>query len=109
MMFCNLLHRRAAMAQTILHCTTVSQVIAIGKTMYAETKKLTSVIASLISYVMRMIYSKTCVKRPLSKRPKIGFQDQYSLNAGQKYCRMLLLGQKYFRMLQVFCNTFDLH
>ena len=23
------------------------------------------------------------------KRPKIGFQDQLSLNAGQKYCRML--------------------
>ena len=34
-------------------------------------------------------YSKTCVKSPLSKRPKIGFQDQLSLNAGQKYCRML--------------------
>ena len=35
------------------------------------------------------LYSKTCVKRPFSKRPKIGFQDQLSLNAGQKYCRML--------------------
>ena len=35
------------------------------------------------------IYSKTCVKCPLSKTPKIGFQDQLSLNAGQKYCRML--------------------
>ena len=35
------------------------------------------------------IYSKTCLKWPLSKRPKIGFQDQLSLNAGQKYCRML--------------------
>ena len=35
------------------------------------------------------MYSKTCVKRPLSQRPKIGFQDQLSLNAGQKYCRML--------------------
>ena len=23
------------------------------------------------------------------KRPKIGFQDRLSLNAGQKYCRML--------------------
>ena len=34
-------------------------------------------------------YSKTCVKRPLSKRPEKGFQDQISLNAGQKYCRML--------------------
>ena len=35
------------------------------------------------------MYSKTCVKQPLSKRPKIGFQDQLSLIAGQKYCRML--------------------
>ena len=35
------------------------------------------------------IYSKTCLKRPLSKRQKIGFQDQLLLNAGQKYCRML--------------------
>ena len=34
-------------------------------------------------------YSKTCLKRPLSYRPKMGFQDQLSLNAGQKYCRML--------------------
>ena len=37
------------------------------------------------------IFSKTEVKRPLSKRPQIGFQDQLSLNAGQnlKYYRML--------------------
>ena len=34
-------------------------------------------------------YSKTCVKQPLSKRLKIGFQNQLLLNAGQKYCRML--------------------
>ena len=33
--------------------------------------------------------SKTCVKRPLSKRPQIGFQYQLLLNASQKYCRML--------------------
>ena len=32
---------------------------------------------------------KPDVKRPLSKRPKIGFQAQLSLNAGQKCCRML--------------------
>ena len=35
------------------------------------------------------LYSKTCVKRPLSERLKIDFQYQLSLNAGQKYCRML--------------------
>ena len=34
-------------------------------------------------------YCKICVKRPTSKRPQIGFQDRLSLNAGQKYCRML--------------------
>ena len=26
---------------------------------------------------------------PSNRRPKIGFQDRLSLNAGQKYCRML--------------------
>ena len=31
----------------------------------------------------RYVYSKTCVKRPLKKRPKIGFQDQLWLNAGR--------------------------
>ena len=34
-------------------------------------------------------YRKNCVKGPPSKRPKIVFQDQLLLNAGQKYCRML--------------------
>ena len=34
-------------------------------------------------------YSKTCRKRPLKKKTKSGFQDLLSLNAGQKYCRML--------------------
>ena len=29
------------------------------------------------------------VKRPLSKRPQVGFQDQLRLNAGQKYCKIL--------------------
>ena len=36
-----------------------------------------------------LLYSKTCVKRLLSKRSQIGFQDQLSLNAGKMYCRML--------------------
>ena len=41
--------------------------------------------------MIKLKYSKSCLKQPLSKRPKIGFQDQLSLNAGQKYCRMLPL------------------
>ena len=35
------------------------------------------------------IYSKTCLKRPLKIKTKNGFQERLSLNAGQKYCRML--------------------
>ena len=40
------------------------------------------------SYALSQLCSKTCVKQPLSKRLKIVFQDQLSLNAGQNYCRM---------------------
>ena len=48
-----------------------------------------------------MEYSETCLKGPLKKKLKIGFQDRLLLNAGQKYCRML--------QRVAFCNTFDLH
>ena len=34
-------------------------------------------------------YSKACLKWPLQNKTKIGFQDRFSLNAGQKNCRML--------------------
>ena len=34
-------------------------------------------------------YSKTCLMHPLKKNTKIVFQYRLSLNAGQKYCRML--------------------
>ena len=42
-------------------------------------------------------YSKTCVKRALSKRPKNGFQDQYRLKQVKCIAECS------------FCNTFDLH
>ena len=32
---------------------------------------------------MTVEYSKTCVNLPLSKKPKLGFPDQLSLNTGQ--------------------------
>ena len=35
------------------------------------------------------LYSKSCLKGPLKKKTKIGIQDQLSLNAGQKYCRII--------------------
>ena len=34
-------------------------------------------------------YSKTCLKRPLKKNTKIGFQYGLLLISGTKYCRML--------------------
>ena len=37
----------------------------------------------------KYMYSKTRLKGPLKKKTNIGFQDRLSLNAGQKYCRML--------------------
>ena len=36
-------------------------------------------------------YSKTCVKLPLKNRQNKDLNDKLSLNAGQKYCRMLPL------------------
>ena len=36
-----------------------------------------------------ILYRKICVQRSRSKRPKIGIQDQLSLNAGQKYWKIL--------------------
>ena len=47
-----------------------------------------------------LTYSKTCLKRPLKKKTNIGFQDRLSLNAGQKYCRMLQKSMlEYFRSI----------
>ena len=45
-----------------------------------------------------MVYSLTCLKRPLKNKTKVGFQCRLLLNAGQKYCRMLQGGiLQYFR------------
>ena len=53
-------------------------------------------------------YSKTCVKQPLSKRPKNGFQDQLSLNACQKrsilqYFRPSLSTEYHLLIRSLFC------
>ena len=48
-----------------------------------------SKVPSMYFLALEMTLCKTCVKLPLSKRQKIGFQDQLSLNACQKYYRML--------------------
>ena len=46
------------------------------------------------------VYSKTCVKWPLSKKTQIGFQDQLSLNEGLRVLQNAPRG--------AFCNTFDI-
>ena len=38
-----------------------------------------------------MQYSKTCIKGPLKKRQKKDLIDNWKLNEGPKYCRMLPL------------------
>ena len=51
-------------------------------------------------------YNKTCVKWPLSKRPKVGLR--LLLNAGQMYCRMLHAILLTFIKLPFVVETFDL-
>ena len=49
-------------------------------------------IPSVYIFLLQLLfdgYSKTCLKQPLKEKTKIHFQDRLSLNAGQKYCRML--------------------
>ena len=54
----------------------------------------------LVPHYLLIIFSKTCLKPQLKRRPKIGFQDRLSLNSGQKYCRMLQESiLQYFRPL----------
>ena len=48
----------------------------------------------------KLIFSKICVKGPLSKRLKLVFKTQFSLNAGQNVLQ---------NARGAFCNTFILH
>ena len=57
----------------------------------------------------KVTYSKTCVKRSLSKRPKISFQDKSSLKAGQTFIELPFVLQTL--VLSIFkhgCFTQDL-
>ena len=67
-----------------------------------------------IGYPLNLIvYSKTCIKRPLKKQQSLFFQDRLSHNAGQKVCRMIpgsiLQYWEHSAILGAFCNTFNLH
>ena len=72
----------------MITCTSGKAMVHTGSCT-GETQMNDDELGSSTRYKLACNYSKTCVKQPLSKRQKIGFQDQLSLNAGQKYCRML--------------------
>ena len=55
--------------------------------MFLSTRPNLTIIRSdcFAYHTLDFMYRKTCVKRLLQKRPKIGFQEQLLLNARQKY------------------------
>ena len=59
----------------------------------------------LISYKLNTV--KPVLNGHSKKKTKIGFQDQLSLNAGQKYCRMLQILLTFIKLPFVF-KTFVL-
>ena len=79
-----LLGRRRAMPTT-----TVSILSKLYKRREMTIYKLNAYSRILEILYACFIYSKNCLKRSLQKKTRIGFQDRLSLNAGQKYCRML--------------------
>ena len=89
------------------HLCCIMQQICTGPSVCENKKTLDFLPCNMSCFFFRQ-YSKTCVKRPLSKRTQIGLQDQLSLNAGQKHCRMSIL--QYFRpslsypfVFKIFC------
>ena len=42
----------------------------------------------LLHGIRKVIYIKTCLKRPLKNRRNKDLNDKWELNEGQKYCRM---------------------
>ena len=62
---------------------------------------LYSPIAKMGIFINSLLYSKTCVKRPISNIPQTGFQDQLSLNAGQKHAFCITL-----TFIKIFVLTF---
>ena len=68
-----------------------------GCTNMKPTQNCTGLVVCRFRVVPQMVeklyitctYTITFLKWPFKKKTKIGFQDRLSLNAGQKYCRML--------------------
>ena len=58
--------------------------------MYYHISKMNKLHALIYSVIV-FIYSKTCVKRQLKHRQNKEFNNNWKLNEGLKYCRMLPL------------------
>ena len=76
---------------------------------YNVVATMKEVLSSMLSDSETSTAKPVC-KAAILKKTKNYFLDQLSLNAGQKYYRMLQgelnAGQRYYRML---CDSFDLH
>ena len=57
----------------------------LGKTYLCQPMRFVCTFCICVSLDFTPKYSKTCLKSPLKRRPKIGFQARLSFNAGQKY------------------------
>ena len=51
-------------------------------------------------FLLKIKFNTNVLSGYSKRRPNIGFQDQLSLNAGQKYCRMLQ--REHFAILSTF-------
>ena len=75
----------------------IADAVMCGTLSKPKTKKTNSKLllkVTIYKQLLLFLYSRTCLKRSLKKKTKIGFQDQLLLNAGPR---------------GAFCNTFDLH
>ena len=86
--------------QIFFTCSLLNIHVSRHKTVSFCKKVMNKVVVCLLKE-KKINYGKTCLKGPLKNRQNKGLKDRLSLNAGQKYCRMLPLG--------AFCNIFDLH
>ena len=64
-------------------------VLGLGRRVVVRRVGRLVVTGGLILPITNTHFSKICLKRPLKKGPKVGFQERFSLNAGRNYCRML--------------------
>ena len=69
----------------------MAHIVPTGIDFWASSRSPDLLEPAIIPEIYRkIVYSKTCLKLPLQKRTKIGFQDLLLLDEGQKYSAILL-------------------